>query len=413
MNYTKLTANNIYDKCIMYKPLLYTISKNALKGKDSYIDDAIQETYISAIENYSNKSYSESEFKEHICKLCKKNSLKYYYQDLNNPASPNYIINYNKEDEDIDYELSILYSNETDPLEKIIAKEELGLVKKYKNRWLPFDLAREYVRYLSLQSIEDWKEYCNSNNKISNIPDEPHLIYSSFINYDNWLGIKKRLSNNVNNKKDTEFKYLNYKDAQKWVEDNLSKYVLTEKTWHKNLSKIPNNIPKNPNIIYKGKGWSTWYNWFGRQRDITRKYNLTYIDFKKWVNENLYFILNEDDWNKYKNKLPDNIPSEPHIVYKNRGWVGYSFLLRRGLGNKNNPKYMFGSQYIKIKYNEEYMWVNPYKLDNTNVYAKVEGMIHSIPYGSDIVFDIRNIAQIPNKRKEDVNKIINSLLNIK
>jgi len=40
-------------------------------------------------------------------------------------------------------------------------------------------------------------------------------------------------------------------------------------------------------------------------------------------------------------------------------------------------------------------------------------MIHSIPYGSDIVFDIRNIAQIPNKRKEDVNKIINSLLNIK
>ena len=82
----------------------------------------------------------------------------------------------------------------------------------------------------------------------------------------------------------------------------------------------PNDIPANPDIIYKNDGWKDWVDWLGYEylpfkesRDFTRSLNLR----------------SQTEWKQYcksgKDGIPrlNDIPANPGIIYKNNGWKGY------------------------------------------------------------------------------------------
>jgi hypothetical protein len=132
----------------------------------------------------------------------------------------------------------------------------------YESPFLPFNDAREFVHKLNLKSIEEWKAYSKGNNL--------------------------------------------------------------------KLGKRPLNIPSSPHVAYKNKGWVNWAHWLGTKTIAHyRGPFLSYIEARDFVHK--LNIKSSNEWKKYcqgdlKNKQlrPKSIPTNPHISYKNKGWVNWA-----------------------------------------------------------------------------------------
>jgi hypothetical protein len=105
--------------------------------------------------------------------------------------------------------------------------------------------------------------------------------------------------------------------VQKLGLKNMRQY---KKEW--NAGKIPKDIPADPRVLYKNKGWISSGNWLGTgyvAPSIVSKNYLSFSDAKSEVIElaKKYNIKTWDDWKKaYKEgKIPKNIPLKPNRVY--------------------------------------------------------------------------------------------------
>ena len=92
--------------------------------------------------------------------------------------------------------------------------------------------------------------------------------------------------------------------------------------------KIPDNIPKTPNFIYKNSGWTSWADWLGSDIIIqSKRINNKWMDFKKakaFVHS--LKLISKFEWYQYckSGKKPDDIPADPVNVYKNKGWINWA-----------------------------------------------------------------------------------------
>lgn len=113
-----------------------------------------------------------------------------------------------------------------------------------KNRVLSFKKARKHVHKLNIRIYDEWLKYCKSGKKPFFIPASPALVYKNkgWIDYRDWFGTKK---------------YLSYKEASNYFIKNKIK---NSTDWYKIClrKKRPNNIPYEPNEIYKNNGWVDW-----------------------------------------------------------------------------------------------------------------------------------------------------------
>lgn len=194
-----------------------------------------------------------------------------------------------------------------------------GYVKK------KFIDAKSFVKKLKLKSKTEWYQYVKGEIKGKptlpmDIPRNPNTSYSKdgWISWPDWLGNKEiRID-----KKVVPFKVakqfaakLNLKKTSDW------KLYLTGKI--KGLPALPDWIPQNPNRWYQNdpewKGMGDFLN-------IINKFNIKYLPFleaKKKV-QNLK-LKGQAEWRKYctSGSKPINIPSNPHSIYANDGWIGY------------------------------------------------------------------------------------------
>lgn len=248
-------------------------------------------------------------------------------------------------------------------------------------QWMPFEEARECVRRLGLKNIGEWRRFTKNKSRIQNIPVDPSLAYKNngWISWGDWLGTnsiahqKKEFITieeakiiikkfNLKNVKDwNEFckngkKPLNipsnpnniYKDygwvswgdwlgtgriaeiKKKWLEFNQARaYVHTlrlnnQKQWREFClsGNKPDNIPSNPNRIYKDSGWVSFSDWIGNFNRNGNK--IDYLDFEKardYIRS--LGLKNQKDFLDFcKSKsMPINIPTNPHKVYKDKGWI--------------------------------------------------------------------------------------------
>jgi hypothetical protein len=119
--------------------------------------------------------------------------------------------------------------------------------------------------------------------------------------------------------------FLPFKEARKYARNLKLNGSATWQKWCKSGEK-PNNIPATPNAIYKDCGWVSWGNWLGTG-NINKKEFRSFDESRKFVrNLKLSGQRAFREWSK-SGKRPDDIPSNPHKIYKNSGWVGYGDFL--------------------------------------------------------------------------------------
>ena len=252
-------------------------------------------------------------------------------------------------------------------------------------KWRNFDEARKYARSLGLKSLDQWKEFCDSSKKPSDIPKFPDQPYKDkgWNGIGDWLGYDSHLDRKIvdiekareivkvkriksmnqyrefekNNKhlllpaspsvfyKDNGWesfghffstgRVANYKKNYRKFEE-ARKYARGLKlssagAWRKHCKEktIPNDISKSPHNTYKNKGWVSWGDWLGTNNiaDGTQEWASYEVSKAFAVNNN---VKSKKDWNDFKNinKLPNNIPKNPYGVYKRRNeWKSWADFL--------------------------------------------------------------------------------------
>jgi superfamily II DNA or RNA helicase len=181
-----------------------------------------------------------------------------------------------------------------------------------------FKEARSYVRQLNLKNQAEWKNFCLSGLKPSDIPKSPNYVYKNkgWVDFADWLGIQK-------------FEYKSFEEARLYVRELNLKNVTSWNNFSKSGSR-PSDIPSNPNSKYKNNGWVDFADWLGIKTISTFKKNEMFLNYEnaKTIIHQLK-IKNLKDWQLYckSGKRPNNIPSNPQNSYKNKGWQGWDDFL--------------------------------------------------------------------------------------
>jgi hypothetical protein len=134
-----------------------------------------------------------------------------------------------------------------------------------------------------------------------------------------------------------------------------------QKSWitYCKSGKKPNNIPTNPNVIYK-KEWKGVGDWLGTGRvaDQNKEF-LSFKEAKKFVHK--LKIKGEKQWREYcaSGNKPDNIPASPGNTYK-KEWIGVGDWLGTGNVanfNKNYDSFSVARRFVhKLNLKSEKQW---------------------------------------------------------
>jgi len=199
----------------------------------------------------------------------------------------------------------------------------LGTITPREIPWRPFEEARKFVHRLTLKTRDEWSDYCKSGKKPKDIPNNPNQTYKM-----NWKGIGDWLgTNRVANK---EKQFLSFFEARKFAR-TLGLSNAREWEIYRKSQEMPNNIPANPNRTYK-KEWKGYGDWLGTgnlwPHDI-REHIRPYVDARKFTHS--LGLKSRHEWNAYckSGKKPYDIPSAPHLMYK-QNWKGYGDWLGTG-----------------------------------------------------------------------------------
>ena len=126
-------------------------------------------------------------------------------------------------------------------------------------------------------------------------------------------------------------KWLYFRDARDIVQSYGLEY---DEEWHvlvrgeyENKSPLPEDIPPNPDVIYRNVGWRGWSDWlispenrkvyssFYKSREFARSLKL------KTKNQWLEYVSQENpSFLKYK----INIPIKPWLEYRDKGWKSWA-----------------------------------------------------------------------------------------
>src|SRR5438105_3719533 len=115
-------------------------------------------------------------------------------------------------------------------------------LKREVRNWRPFSEARAFVRVLGLKNRDEWRTYCRSGKKPSDIPTNPDTIYGSeFKSMGDWLG-----TGTVANQ---DRSFLPFAESRAFVHQ-LGLRNANEWRAYCRSGKKPDDIPSNPDKTY-------------------------------------------------------------------------------------------------------------------------------------------------------------------
>eukprot|EP00947_MAST-08B_sp_MAST-8B-sp1_P000770 g770.t1 len=192
----------------------------------------------------------------------------------------------------------------------------------YADQMLPCEESRDFVRRLKLKSQKEWTEWSKSGQRPCNVPSHPEKVYKGkgWVSYPDWMGYKAKRT-----RRGQMMSFISARDVVRKLKMTSTKEW---QEWSKSGQR-PSNVPSAPHQVYKGKGWVSWPDWMGYQytegdggkknrktvlsfmaaRDIVRKLKLK--GHKEWK-----------EWSK-SGQRPSNVPGNPDVVYKGKGWISY------------------------------------------------------------------------------------------
>ena len=211
----------------------------------------------------------------------------------------------------------------------------LGTDRQYKS-FRSFAEARAYVQTLNLKDVSEWRECCRSQKLPTDIPKAPWQSYKN----KGWISIGDWLGTGVVAGKFRE--YLPFETARAQAR-KLGLKSSTEWVNYCRSGKNPENIPGNPDRVYKDEGWQSWGDWLGTGIVASqyRRY-LPYEEARAHMHQ--LGLQNQAEWKEYcrSGNRPENIPGNPWKVYKGEGWTGYGDWLGTGrISNRDKPFWSF------------------------------------------------------------------------
>ena len=173
--------------------------------------------------------------------------------------------------------------------------------------WRPFEEARAFVRKLDLKDGNQWKAYCQSSKRPDDIPVKPNRKYADWISLSDWLGNGRRMGG-----------WRPFKQARAFVRKLNLKDGNQWKAYCQS-SKRPVDIPQNPSGRYRAD-WISMSDWLGtRPNGGWRPFKEARAFVRKLG------LKNTAEWFAYcqSDKKPDNIPVVPKQMY-NADWICWS-----------------------------------------------------------------------------------------
>lgn len=183
--------------------------------------------------------------------------------------------------------------------------------------WRPFKKARNFMRSRGLKGQRDWHEFSASDRRPTDIPSNPeqHYVKDGWMGWPDFLGYEGYL---------VRGSCRSFTAARRFVR-RLK--LANQKAWDSycKSGKKPKDIPAAPQGVYEKKEWKGWPDWLGydsyfqtprsfnQARSFVRKQG-----FKKW-----------NDFRAWENR-PNDIPTAPHRVYKDKGWISFGDFLGTG-----------------------------------------------------------------------------------
>lgn len=184
-------------------------------------------------------------------------------------------------------------------------------------KYWSFQQSRQFARKLKLKNQSEWRCYSKSEDKPPQLPADPGKVYKEigWEGYGDWLGTGYVAAQ--------QRQYLSYELAKKYVRKLKFK---NNKQWREyaKSERKPSNVPSNPEVVYKNSGWEGYGDWLGtfNESSHSRKF-LSYEEARKIVRK--AGLKNIKEWRSYciSGEKPYSIPSNPHKIYKDKGWKGY------------------------------------------------------------------------------------------
>jgi hypothetical protein len=242
-----------------------------------------------------------------------------------------------------------------------------GKVATHLIKYREFNEARAFVHSLKLKNEAEWMEYCKSGKKPSDIPNSARTVYKNkgYINLGDWLGtgaVAPRLK-----------EYRDFNSARNFVH---TLGIKSSSEWFKycKSNKKPDDIPANPRIVYNKSGFVNMGDWLGT--NAIAPFLKEYRDFYSARNyAHSLGLKSSEEWFQYakSNNKPNDIPSNPRGVYKNKGFVNMADWLGVEYVSFNEAKKHVVEQNIKTKL-------------EFKQYTRLNGKFCNIPICPDAVY---------------------------
>ena len=121
----------------------------------------------------------------------------------------------------------------------------------------------------------------------------------------------------------SRFNYVTFEEARTFVH---SLKIKNQREWiaYCKSGQKPKNIPRNGYLVYKDRGWVSLGDWLGT--NIIASQDMIYLDYE--IARDFVHKLNlktVKEWKEYcRLKLkPQDVPSNPLQVYRDKGWSGF------------------------------------------------------------------------------------------
>jgi hypothetical protein len=200
------------------------------------------------------------------------------------------------------------------------------------SRWRSFEQARAFARCLRLASQSEWWAFVRGDASRDiqlpdDIPKSPHAAYAKrgWTSWGDFLG--------TDNPARQLIRYRPFKQARAYVRSlGLANAVEWKKLCARkegNRRVLPPDIPSSPDRVYADQGWISFGDWLGNEHVHASKIEYRSYDEARAFVRSLG-IRTEPEWRTYcrgethpETPRPDDVPTNPHRMYRGRGWVSW------------------------------------------------------------------------------------------
>ena len=198
-----------------------------------------------------------------------------------------------------------------------------GTISFRNIKYFSYEQARVFLEKRNIKTIEELRKFLKSPDRPQALTSVPHIKYK-----DKWLGYWHYLKNSKLRKSSKYVKMVTFTEAKNFAKKNN---ITTLREWRDlyRQGKLPPNIPLRMNEFYNGKGFRNFPHFFGTNRWSKDTKMKNFTEAKKFFRS--LKLSSGNEWFKKiknnKNFKPSNIPMDPSVYYKKKGFVSWKDLL--------------------------------------------------------------------------------------